>query len=89
MHYPQVIEGWYNLLRETYESDSPRHGISGDELMSTPAVVLPEDDYQKCAEYLAEFPDISTPSHPTDRPDWVWVESDTEATDAAVTGVES
>ena len=85
IYYPDVIQGWYNLLRDTYNDETPRHGISGTELTNNSAVVMDESDYRKCAEYLSEFPDIQAPSHPTDRADWEWVESDTEATDAATT----
>jgi len=91
VHYPKVIKGWYDFLRDTYEDDTPRHGVSGEELTNNTPVLLPESDYSKCAEYLAEFPDIERPSHPTDRPDFAWVESDTdaEATDAATSEVEA
>ena len=85
VHFPRVISGWHEYLREIYNDDTPRHGVAGEELKANPEILLPEEEYKACAEYLAKFPDIEPPSATTGEPDWVWVESDTESDTTATT----
>jgi len=81
VHYPKVIKGWYDFLRATYADETPRHGVSDLELTNNAAIVLNEEDFAKCAEYLAQLPDINPPT--STGADWEWIESDAEATDTA------
>lgn len=78
-HYPKTISGMYRCVRNTYESDDPRHGVSGSELVSS-VMHLTDKDYKRCMNYLREFPDIIPPSPLDDRPDWEWVD-ETESDD--------
>lgn len=71
-YYPRVISGLYRFLRETYEAENPRHGVSDGELIAAAPVRMSDEDCRACAGYLSEFPDISTPERAGNVPDWEW-----------------
>lgn len=75
-HYPRIIKGMYQTVRNTYESDDPRHGVSPVELEES-TMHIQREHLKKCVNYLSEFPDIVPPSAVDDRPDWVYDESTT------------
>lgn len=75
-YYPRIIKGMYQTVRNTYESNDPRHGVSALELERN-TMHIQRRHLKKCVNYLQEFPDIVPPSAVDDRPDWVYDESTT------------